>query len=173
MSTASIKPQPPERYEFRPFHLARRFFGVLFARRLSSEELAWVASRLPEPLWELFISQQVADQRHGLEAGRRIVAAGVDDNDLVTAALLHDVGKRHSHLGAVARSVATLLIVLRLPMTARMRQYRDHGKLGAVDLTEAGAPEVVVSFARYHQFGRPVDMTVETWNALRSADMSS
>lgn len=128
---------------------------------------------LPKGLSDLFTSQQVADQRHALQAGERVVADGVDDPDLIAAALLHDVGKRHSRLGAIGRSIATLLMSLRLPMSSRMNAYRDHGRLGAIDLEAASAPAVVVEFARHHQLRRPPNMSRETWELLRRADLGA
>lgn len=132
-----------------------------------------VASHLTPELWALFTGQQIADQRHGLEAGLRVITAGVDDPDLIVAALVHDVGKSHSRIGVIRRSVATLLMYFRLPMTSRMRLYRDHGKLGAEDLEQAGAPQIAVLFARHHQYGRPPAIDATTWDLLRAADMGT
>lgn len=101
------------------------------------------------------------------------MAAGVDDPDTILAALLHDVGKVHSRLGVLSRSMATVLMAAGTPLTSKFVRYRDHGRLGAVDLAAAGAPELVVDFARHHQFGRPATIDPTTWDRLRSADMGT
>ncbi len=149
----------------------RRFFGVLLAKPLDDVERSEVIGWLGPHLFELFSSQQVADQRHGLEVGRRVAAAEGSTPDLVIAGAMHDVGKRHSGLGPLGRSVATVLIFVRLPLTRRMALYRDHGKVGAAELEALGAPQVAVEFARHHQYGRPEGFPVEAWRTLRSADL--
>ena len=157
----------------RPLHLARRFFEVLLARPLDTTEVSAIASWIGPGLWDLFASQQVADQRHGYETGRRVLDAGVTDSELITAAVLHDVGKRHSRLGAVGRTLATLLMAMRLPMPRRMASYRDHGVLGAADLETAGAPDIAVLFARYHQGRRPESIPSQAWEVLHGADLAT
>lgn len=156
----------------RPFHLARRFFEVLIARPLDPTEESAVASWIDSGLWDLFASQQVADQRHGFETGRRVLDSGITDPDMVTAGALHDVGKRHSRLGAVGRTVATVLMATRIPLPRRMAAYRDHGTLGADDLEKAGAPTIAVLFARHHQGKRPASIPEATWEILHAADLA-
>jgi hypothetical protein len=48
---------------------------------------------LSESQADLFLSMPRRDQRHALEVARRLRHAGVEDPDLLTAALLHDCGK--------------------------------------------------------------------------------
>jgi predicted HD phosphohydrolase len=84
-------------------HLIRRFFFVLAAGPLTDEERLEVESWLDRPgEVELYWQQPVADQRHGMEAARRIAAVRSDRRDLVRAALLHDVGKRWSNLAPLS-----------------------------------------------------------------------
>jgi hypothetical protein len=148
-------------------HLTHRFFEVLRARPLDDAETTHARTILGPDLWPLFVAQQVPDQRHGFNAGKKLTGK---PHDLVAAAMLHDVGKADSSLGVIGRSVATVLITLRLPMTARMRRYRDHGELGAVSLESAGAPPVAVLFARHHQGKRPETITLDDWETLIWAD---
>lgn len=157
----------------RPLHLARRFFEVIFARPLDASELSTVASWVGPELFELFVSQQTADQRHGYATGRRVLGRGVTDTDIIAAGALHDVGKRESRLGAVGRTLATLLMAAGLPMPRRMAGYRDHGALGAEILEKAGAPGVVVRFARHHQGARPGSIPVDVWEILHDADLAA
>lgn len=157
----------------RPLHLVRRFFEVLRARPLDDDERNEVASWIGSTdLADLFYSQQVADQRHGYEIARAVASAG-HRLDLVAAAALHDVGKRHSRLGAISRSIATVLMALRLPLSRRMTAYRDHGPLGALDLEAAGASKLTIDFARHHQHRRPPAISPEDWAVLNAADLGA
>lgn len=119
----------------------------------------------------VFFAQSHADQRHGYDCARW-VAAGPDRSETVRAALLHDVGKRHSRLGTLGRSLATIAIKLRLPLSARWRQYRDHGVLGAAELTRLGAESLVIGFAREHHAGPPLGFDQAVWETLRRADVA-
>ena len=151
-------------------HLSRRFFDVLAASPLDAAEAAAVEAWLPDAFHTLFFDQQPADQRHGYEAALSVISSGADDSDVIVTALMHDVGKRHSRLGIIGRTVASLLILTGLPMTERMRAYRDHGLIGARDLASVGAPSLAIEFAMYHHGPRPVSFDPEIWEALEQAD---
>jgi hypothetical protein len=151
-------------------HLSHRFFEVLVAKRLDSHELARAASWVEPGLWEIFIDQQTADQRHGYRAGSKIASDPTNHKNLVVAAMMHDVGKRHSRLGVVGRTVATLLMAIGAPMSRRMARYRDHGALGADELERAAAPPIAVLFARHHQDDRPDSIATGDWAILTRAD---
>lgn len=99
-----------------------------------------------------------------------MVAAGVRDSDVTMAALLHDVGKRHSGLGIVGRSVASVLILLGLPLTERMQAYRDHGMVAARELAGLAVPSLVVDFAIHHHGQRPPTIDAADWEVLVAAD---
>ncbi len=60
---------------------------------LTNEELAEVARWLPSSALPLFDTMSHADQQHSLRVCRGLLAHGCDENDLLAAALLHDVGK--------------------------------------------------------------------------------
>lgn len=125
---------------------------------------------LPRGLQAVFFEQSPADQRHGLESARHVMASKTATPDLVLAALLHDVGKRHAGLGVFGRVAASLLIHARLPLPARYRAYRDHGPVAARELEELGAPEVAVIFARHHHDSPPTGFDPVTWEILLTAD---
>ena len=105
----------------------------------------------------------------GYEAALTVMSRGMS-GEVMRAALLHDVGKRHARLGAIGRSIASILIILGLPMMQRMNQYRDHGRIGADELEAIDAPEVAVEFARAHHGERPQSIDQATWSALQDAD---
>lgn len=156
----------------RPFHLARRFFEVLRVRPLDDEETEVVRTWVGDHLMHLFSAQQIADQRHGYKTATS-VARVTDDRVTAAAAALHDVGKTHSRLGPWGRTLATILMMLRVPMWGRYAAYRDHGRLGAADLEEAGAPKLVIEFARHHQHRRPSSIPADVWEVLNGADLGA
>jgi putative nucleotidyltransferase with HDIG domain len=151
-------------------HLIARFFDVLTARPLDIVESTTVENWLSPQLRRPFFEQQPADQRHGYEAALSVIAQGQRDPDAVVAALLHDIGKRHARLGVVGRSVASLLILARLPLTERMIIYRDHGIVGAKELADIGAPSLAIEFAMHHHGQRPEGFDAAVWLALENAD---
>lgn len=151
-------------------HLVRRFFGFLVAPPLGPVDQAFVGRHLGREPAFLFWDQQVSDQRHAVDMARRVSATLPGDQGAIRAALLHDVGKRHSALGALGRSLATLLDGFSLPMSARMRAYGLHGPLGADDLEAAGCGDLEISFARHHGGAMPASVEPTRWRALLDAD---
>ncbi len=151
-------------------HLAARFFGHLTAEPPGPEDQHFVHEYLDGPCAELFWSQSFPDQRHAVNVARRVSTALPNDPGAVEAALLHDIGKLQSNIGAVSRSLATVLDAVRMPMTPRMRAYRDHGERGAVALEETGCGSLAVAFARYHPGPAPADTDSVRWEALVDAD---
>ena len=63
--------------------------------RVEPEEESFVVSVLPRDAVDLFGGMPVADRRHGLDVARRLAEAGIEDGDLLAAALLHDAAKGH------------------------------------------------------------------------------
>jgi hypothetical protein len=153
-------------------HLVRRFFAVLRSAPLGPMEQAAVAHLLRPAEWDLFWAQPRADRRHALECAQAVAAHRPGRVDLARAALLHDIGKRHAGLGALARSLATALGLLRLPRPARHAAYLGHGPAGAAELEAAGAESMVVAFARHHHTGRPEEIDAADWAELCRADRS-
>lgn len=118
----------------------------------------------------LFWEQAGPDQRHALIVARRVLVERPGDREAARAALLHDVGKRALGLGALQRSLATVIIRLGLPLGENYRAYHEHGRIGASDLEAAGADGLVVAFALHHPGPAPPDVDPEQWRALLEAD---
>jgi L-asparaginase/Glu-tRNA(Gln) amidotransferase subunit D len=146
------------------WHLVTRFFGVLNSRPLGPRAQQSVNDVLTPAEAVLFWRQQSIDQRHAYEVAHRVREA-VDSEDAVAAALLHDVGKRHSRLGPIARSLATVAGAVGLPMSETWRSYLEHEALGAADLREIEARPLAIAFAAGSPQGDP-----ELWEALVGAD---
>ncbi len=150
-------------------HLASRFFGAIRARDLEPDQRAWLRELLSESEFSVFMEQPMIDRRHGHESASAM-SAHTNDHDLLRAAALHDIGKRHARLGVIARALASVCIKLRLPLTARFRAYRDHPGVGGRELAAIGSPAVIVSFATAHHDRRPADIDHITWRMLLDSD---
>lgn len=149
------------------WHLVTRFFGVITSEPLGPVAQDDVNGILGSETAALFWDQDSIDQRHAYDVAQR-VRDGLGDNEAaLEAALLHDVGKRHSDLGPIARSLATLFDHARLPLPAGWQRYRDHGSLGATDLERAGAGSLAVAFARGEA---TAGIDPEVWAVLMAAD---
>jgi putative nucleotidyltransferase with HDIG domain len=151
-------------------HLTARFFDVLLAKPLDAEEIQVVRTWLRPTEAEVFFDQADPDQRHGYHAATVVIGAGVADVVVIRAALLHDVGKRHARLGVIGRSLVSVLIRLGLPLPERGRLYRDHGLIGASELSRLGCEPLIVDFAREHHGKRPASLPEATWDILQAAD---
>ena len=150
-------------------HLTRRFFDVLLAAPLDAAERAAIEGWLDSGQAWAFFSQSDPDQRHGLHAALVTISGGAE-LEVIRAALLHDVGKRHARLGILARSFASMAIRLGLPLTPRWRLYRDHGEIAANELAGLGCQGLIVDFARHHHDERPSGIPTSTWDLLQLAD---
>jgi putative nucleotidyltransferase with HDIG domain len=150
-------------------HLALRFFDVLVSKPLTTTEVADIRGLLAPQESEIFFSQSDTDQRHGYHAAMTVRAAG-EHASVARAAILHDIGKRHADLGVMGRTLATVLIRLRLPLGPKARLYRDHGEIAARELEELGCESLVIDFARHHHHERPLTIPVGVWDLLLRAD---
>jgi hypothetical protein len=150
-------------------HLAARFVAVVTSRPLGHLERAEVRRWLTTSHEaDGFFAQADADQRHGYQSARAVMAEAPERSDLIRAALLHDLGKRHARLGPMGRVAASVAIRLGLPLNSRRKLYRDHGALSAAEL--AGAEAIVVDFARHHHGRRPTTIAAQDWDLLVRAD---
>lgn len=151
-------------------HLVVRFFDVVSAPALDRGDHDRVGAWLREGERAMFFDQPAADQRHGLESAHHVALVRPDRLDLIRAALLHDVGKRHARLGVLGRVLASLIIRLSLPLPKRVALYREHGPVGAADLAAAGAEDVVVAFARAHHASKPPQIELDDWQVMVASD---
>lgn len=152
-------------------HLATRFFRSLRARRPTIADQEFVAAHLEGELARVFWRQPIPDLEHAVGGARLVARQRPARPELVRAFLLHDVGKRHSGLGTLRRSLATATSLARLPVSRAGRAYLDHGAIGADELALLGAEPVVIAFARHHHItAPPPGLSSDDWTALVSAD---
>ena len=138
-------------------HLARRFFGALDPRGPSDEDEAWVAKRLGEGEQELWARMSGPDRRHAVGVARKVAAtAEAAQPWVVSAALLHDVGKIDSQLSTLARVPATVAgLVARERVLddygdSRLGRYLRHDAIGGDLLDRVGADPRTAAWAREH-----------------------
>jgi hypothetical protein len=144
------------------FYRAGQFWRALFARP-RSDDLAQAARLLPPDLLALFQQMQPGEQAHSLQVMRCLQNAGQADPDLLTAALLHDVGKICYPLWIWERVLIVLGCKL-LPAQARRwgqatpagwrRAFvvaAHHPQWGAELAAKAGASPRVVALIGAHQ----------------------
>ena len=145
-------------------------------------------SQLTTPQYGLFRRMQPSEQAHAYQMFERLKAAGHSDPDLLTAALLHDVGKIRQPLSIIDRIV--IVLGKRLfhekargwaagPMQGLRRPFvvaERHAGWGANLASQAGASPVSVELIRRHQEARlskPGSTFERLLAALQAADDES
>jgi putative nucleotidyltransferase with HDIG domain len=163
-----------------------QFWWALTAR-VDAAELASVSPLLGPHGLELFRRMSRRDQRHCLNVYLTLRAQGYKDPVLLTAGLLHDVGKAARPIPLLYRVAVTLLqafspqVLAYLAAQGRHRLLepfqiaQEHAEIGAHMLRDAGLPVPVVELVRHHhgcsetQQG-PAGPLAELVSALRQAD---
>lgn len=128
----------------------------------SPDGLARAQAVLPPELFDLFSQLQPFEQAHSIRVYDGLIALGHDDPDLLTAGLLHDVGKARVPLNPWERAVA---VAARKVLPAKIKQWQRgepkglrvgivvaarHAEWGAEMAAEAGAGERLVRLIRNH-----------------------
>jgi putative nucleotidyltransferase with HDIG domain len=92
----------------RILYRARQFWHAIKGKP-NPEDLDQVADLLTERQMRLFSQMQPSEQVHGLSVYRKLVNQGEDQDDLLVAALLHDVGKSRQPINALERALIVLV----------------------------------------------------------------
>jgi hypothetical protein len=159
---------------YTPFHVIHyRLTQVCqqlgFAPTLSPADIAEVKRWLPASTLPLFQSMSHADQQHGLRVCRGLQKRGCIEDDLLAAALLHDVGKAQGRVPFWTRPVIVLgkrftpsllahIVITpsafekqRIPQWRRALSYAWwHADVGADLATNAGLSEQATLYIRTH-----------------------
>jgi hypothetical protein len=160
-------------------HRVEQFFGHVRAS-VTPSETATARRLLPDAAWPLFAAMPVADRRHALDVVVRLLVAGVDDPDLLAAALLHDAAKGHRMRlwHRVAGVVLEALAPGRLRRLASpdphswrypFHLYLHHANLSADAAAAAGCSTRTVAFIR----GTAIAADASLAAAFASADEAS
>lgn len=157
-----------------------RQFGAHLRAQVAPGERALAHALLPTTSTPLFDAMPVADQRHALDVVRRLREAGMDDPDLLAAALLHDAGKS-VRLRLWHRVVVVLLEAVAPRGLERLAStnpgswrypfhlHRHHAQLSARAALDAGCGPRVAAFI----IGTPDPADAQLEAALRAADAAS
>ena len=154
----------------------RQFLGSL-RPRVSAEERVEFASLLTAAEQRLFDSMTLRDQRHGLDVYCTLRRQGHQDRSLLTAALLHDVGKGRISLW---QRVAYVLLTAVAPVLLRRLAAEEgagwrqalwrcvhHAERGAEMAAAAGSSPEVVRLIRLQESDDSGDSRLRL---LRAAD---
>jgi len=148
----------PVRYRIEQFWRALTARHAVSERRI--EQLAKVLS--PEAR-ALFVRQAPQDQRHALAVYETLCRQGHTHTDLLTAALLHDVGKAAAQLPPWQRGVFVLAerflpraldgVTESQPRAwhGPLTRYARHAEIGARWAEEAGCSLLTVDLIRRHE----------------------
>ena len=139
-------------------HRVRQFAAHIRAS-VADEEVALAHRVLPGDAGRVFDGMPVADRRHALDVAHRLLAAGVDDGDVLSAALLHDVAKGHRMRlwhrvgGVLLEAIAPgLLRRLASPDARSWRHpfhlYLHHAEISAHMAVAAGCSSRAAGFIR-------------------------
>jgi hypothetical protein len=141
---------------------ARQFFHNLSARPQPAD-LRTAQAFLTPPLYALFCQMDSADQAHSLEVFKTLQNEGEENEDLLSAALLHDIGKANVQPALWERVVAVLAGPF---MGKRWESWADgtargwrkalviaaaHPDWGADRVRQAGGSQCLERLIRYHQ----------------------
>jgi len=90
--------------------------------------------------------------------------------ELREPALLHDIGKTDSDLGAIGRALATVWNGAGLRGAKRWRSYVDHGPIGADLVQGLGVHPITTAFMLHHPGPPPDGIDSDSWSILSDAD---
>ena len=142
-------------------------------------ETAQVSAYLAPAQLVLFRQLQRSEQWHALLMLDKLIQAGEEDRDLLTAALLHDIGKIHYPLHTWER---VLIVLMKRASPQRVDRWGQgspqglakpfvvachHAEWGADLAARAGASTLTIELIRRHEEALPVEGTSRQERLLR------
>ena len=130
-------------------------------RHPNQQDLAWMQTYLTPAQQNLFLAQQVGDQAHAITVARTLATLGYDNERLLIAALLHDVGKApgvsipyRTAMVLIKKIVPSWLDTLPPHTTgwlAPLARAYHHPEIGANLAQQATCHPDTVALIRHHQ----------------------
>jgi hypothetical protein len=155
------------RFKIVMYRLGQGFQQLGFVKPLNEADYAEAERWLPTLALPLFRSMRVPEQQHALRVCRGLYASGCREEDLLAAALLHDVGKSEGRVPFWTRPTIVLGKRLCPQLLKRVAVYPDmqqsrwrrslgyawwHAEIGAELAAQAGlSPQAVVYIRTHHQ----------------------
>lgn len=146
----------------RPLYRVWQFWKVVTARQLDSKSEAEIRTILSSQQQWLFGRFSAGEQQHSYRVYETLKKAGLNNRDLLVAALLHDIGKTRFHRPWWHRPVVVLgqaffrRKAAEWSMGEGMRCARpfvikaNHAEWGAVEAETAGSSPTTIALIRYH-----------------------
>ncbi len=143
------------------FYRARQFWRALTATP-TDEEVSRASQALSPQQMALFLNQRASEQVHSLYVYSQLCDQGENSPDLLSAALLHDIGKSRYALHLWERAVVVIGQALAAPQASRWSRAeprgwkrpfviaRRHASWGAEMAQAAGASPVTIELIRRH-----------------------
>lgn len=163
---------------------AGQFLHLLTAKR-KRDYRRLVYQILDPSMAALFFRMSDPDQSHSIRVFQTLVDRGEENSDLLSAALLHDVGKSLYPLRAWERSLVVVANRILTTLVLKWGQDEPHGwrkpfvialqhpKWGAALVRHEGGSETLVTLIRFHQEHAPSsagDDVRELMKRLQAAD---
>ncbi|MDG1489219.1 MAG: HD domain-containing protein [Actinomycetota bacterium] len=146
-------------------HLPLRFLETVRKPKLHEIDDSWAHSKLSPSEIELWVNMGSVDRRHCISVAKNVEKILPNDQVVIRAALLHDIGKSKASSSALFRVFATVIsffITKKLAqdwMNSRalgreVGQYLCYPSVGAELLKLAGSDPFVCAWANEHHFGQ-------------------
>jgi len=163
---------------------AGQFLHLLTAK-LKREHRRFVYEMLNPSMAALFFRMSDPDQSHSVRVFQTLVDQGEEDEDLLMAALLHDVGKSLHPLRAWERSLVVVTNRILPNQVLKWGQGEpyswrkpfvvalQHPEWGAALIQQEGGSETLVTLIHYHQEHAPPNIgkdVQELLERLQTAD---